>query len=227
MIHNTGGFKWLVCGLVTIALMIAGGAISAATETSMSLDTILSRVEQRYAVAGFTADFLQTSTIKAMEITDTAAGKVLIKRPEKMRWEYTLPDEQIIVTDGHTLWMYRPDDQQVMVGQAPSFFGDGKGASFLSDIRAIRQNFTVTLEKSDREAVYQLKMLPHKADADIAAILILVAKETFEVVEIVTLNAYDDETRIQLENFDYTPSLADELFRFEVPEGVDVLQMEQ
>ena len=151
----------------------------------------------------------------------------MIKRPEKMRWEYTLPDEQIIVTDGHTLWMYRPDDQQVMVGQAPSFFGDGKGASFLSDIRAIRRNFTVTLEKSDRDEVYELKMLPHKADADIAAILILVAKETFEVVEIVTLNAYDDETRIQLENFDYTPSLSDELFRFEVPEGVDVLQMEQ
>jgi outer membrane lipoprotein carrier protein len=209
--------------------MITGGAVrslSAATEALVSLDTILKGVEQRYAGTGFTADFRQTSTIKAMDITDTAAGKVLIKRPEKMRWEYTQPDEQTIVTDGQTLWMYRPEDQQVMVGQAPSFFGDGKGASFLTDMQGLRRNFAVTLEESQNDDVFRLKMLPHKANVDIAAILISVAKETFEVVEIITLNAYEDETLIKLENYDYAPSLSDDLFRFEVPEGVDVLQME-
>ena len=42
-------------------------------------DDIIKKVEARYAVAGFSADFFQTSTIKAMKITDTAFGKAFFK----------------------------------------------------------------------------------------------------------------------------------------------------
>ena len=101
------------------------------TEIAEQVNTILNQVESRYSGAGFSADFVQKSTIKAMEITDTATGTLTVKRPNKMRWEYLSPDPQLIISNGTDLWVYRPEDKQVMLGKSPKFFGGGKGAGFL------------------------------------------------------------------------------------------------
>ena len=69
-------------------------------ETAPDLTEILTRLEERYAVIDFSASFVQHSTLKAMDITDTATGKIFIKKPGKIRWEYHAPDRQIIVSDG-------------------------------------------------------------------------------------------------------------------------------
>ena len=111
----------------------------------LSLNALLDRVEARYEAPGFEALFFQVSTITAMDITDTATGRIFVKRPGMMRWEYQKPEPQTIVTNGSTLWIYRPEDQQVMIGKAPEFFRNGKGAGFLSDIRLLRNKFYITL----------------------------------------------------------------------------------
>ncbi|UCH20245.1 MAG: outer membrane lipoprotein carrier protein LolA, partial [Deltaproteobacteria bacterium] len=104
-------------------------------EPQLALNEIISKVEKIYDVPGFTAHFVQESTIKAMEITDAASGKIFVKRPGMMRWVYEKPYKQIIITNGQKLWIYKPEDNQVMLGKAPSFFGDGKGAGFLADMK--------------------------------------------------------------------------------------------
>ena len=114
---------------------------SAVKPSGLSLDEILKRLESRYSAPGFSARFFQTSTLKAMDITETASGTMVVKRPGMMHWVYEKPDKQVIVTDGKKLWIYRPADNQVTVGSAPSFFGDGKGASFLSNIQSVRKTF--------------------------------------------------------------------------------------
>jgi len=68
--------------------------------SNLSPDDIIKKVETRYTVQGFSANFFQVSTIKAMKITDTAYGRAFFKRPDKMRWEYEKPDRQTIITDG-------------------------------------------------------------------------------------------------------------------------------
>jgi len=199
---------------------------STAMESSLTLDEILNRVEKRYAGAGFSARFDQVSTIKAMEISDTAFGKIFIKRPGMMRWEYEKPEKQIIITDGKKLWIYRPEDKQVMVGNAPSYFGEGKGANFLSDIKRIRRNFNITLEKSNRNDYYLLKLLPGKKSFDLSVIYLSISKKTFDVVQIVTLNAYEDENKIKLSNFQFKENLSDLMFSFQPPEGTDIINLE-
>ena len=81
------------------------------------MEEILKNVEKRYAASDFSTRFYQTLTLKAMDITDNATGRAFFKRPGMMRWEYEKPDRQIIITDSDTLWIYRPDDDQVMIGK--------------------------------------------------------------------------------------------------------------
>ena len=219
--------------LAVLMLVLFGGLQNlraAAESTRLTVDHILDRVEKKYADSKFSADFVQKSTIKAMDITDLATGKVYIKYPGMMRWEYEKPDRQIIITDADKLWIYRPEDNQVMTGNAPTFFRDGKGASFLSDIRLIRQKFDISLEQGKQgqsDLFYHLKLIPLEKTLDISTIRLMVSKQTFNVLQVSTQNFYGDETRIDLINSAFGVDLNDSLFSFKIPEGVDVLQIDE
>lgn len=198
-----------------------------AEESSRLLEDILKQVERRYAVAGFSADFNQISKIAAMEITDTASGRIFVKRPGKMRWEYDTPDRQWVITDGNTLWIYRPEDNQVMTGQAPAFFGSGKGAGFLSDMKLIRQKFSIFLAKKAKTGYHILELLPMERTFDVSVIYLSISTQTFDVEQIVTYNSYGDENKIQLSNIQLKKNLDDSMFSFQPPQGVEILQLDE
>lgn len=206
--------------------VVSAAAVGAAENNALPVDQILDGMEKRYAGSGFAADFFQESMLKALQITDTAEGTLTVKRPGKMRWEYIVPDPQVIITDGQSLWIYRPTDNQVMVGAAPEFFSQGKGAGFLSDIRLIRESFIVEQQPAENETYFRLRLLPRKPNNDIAELILSIDKQSFQVDQVVTRNAYGDKTRIVLNNYRFNVDPDDALFNFSIPEGVDVVQID-
>ena len=225
------GYAFVIIGILVLELLGNAPFLFAATEkTDLSVDQILEEVENKYTNSKFSADFVQKSTIKAMNITDMATGRVYIKYPGRMRWEYEKPDRQIIITDGDKLWVYRPDDNQVMTGKAPTLFRDGKGASFLSDIRLIRQKFDISLEQGppeESDLFHHLILKPREKTLDISEIRLMVSRQTFSVLQVMTLNFYGDETRIDLINFEFDVDIDDSQFSFTIPQGVDVVQIDE
>ncbi len=219
--------------LLTLLVFLFGMVTAASAEKSagsklnITLDEILEKVENRYSLSGFKAGFFQSSTIKALNITDTAVGKISIKRPGKMRWIYEAPERQSIITDGTRLWIYRPDDNQVMLGVAPSYFGGGKGASFLTDIRVMKESFDITVETPDSPDRYKLKLVPKQKTIDITHIFVWISPETWEVAEVATYNTYGDETRLEFSNIEFIDDLPDPLFMFTIPDGVDMIQLDR
>lgn len=214
--------------LVTILLcssMAAADEQSEGAKNKLSVDDILEKVEKRYALSGFTAGFFQSSTLKALNITDTAVGKISVKRPGKMRWIYEAPDRQSIITDGVRLWIYRPDDNQVMLGVAPSYFGAGKGASFLTDIRLMQETFDISLVKARVPNRLKLKLVPKEKTVDVTHIYVWISPQTWEVSEVATYNTYGDETRLEFSNIEFIDDLPDPLFMFTIPEGTDVVEL--
>jgi len=191
------------------------------------LDYILQELEKRYTGSQFSADFLQESTIKAMEITDFASGRVYVRYPGMMRWEYEKPERQAIITDGHKLWIYRPLDNQVMTGNAPVFFRDGKGASFLSDIRLVRQKFTITSHQPEGENLYELRLVPREKTLNISQIRLYIVPRAFTIARIVTLDDYGDDTRIDIVNPQFNVELDPGLFKFDIPKGADVQKIDE
>jgi outer membrane lipoprotein carrier protein len=234
MKYRSGIFVFYALVLIGVlsAVIIEGlqDATAASEQNNLTVDQILENIENKYTDSKFTADFIQRSTIKAMNITDTATGKVYIKYPGMMRWEYEKPDRQIIITDADKLWIYRPEDNQVMTGKAPTFFRDGKGASFLSDIRLVRKKFDISLEANqptESDLFYHLKLIPREKTLDISEIRLMVSRKTFSVLQVMTLNFYGDETRIDLVNFAFGVDIDDSLFNFTIPQGVDVIQIDE
>ena len=215
--------------LFTALILISGIFInfSYAAVSELTLEQILDRVEKHYTGKSFQANFIQESTIKAMDIVDFASGKIFVRYPGMMRWEYEKPEKQTIITDAHKLWIYRPEDNQVLTGSAPTFFSDGKGASFLSDIKLVRKKFKISLENPTEEFFYELKLQPLEKKLDVTDIRLAVTKNSFTVVRIITYNSYGDENRIEFTNHQFDVKLDESLFSFKIPPGADVLQLDE
>ncbi len=218
--------NWIARSLVATLALLLTMVPPAASQGDMDplVAQILDRVEARYTRAAFTARFHLTSTLKAMQITDEAAGRLSVKYPGQMRWAYETPSPMLFVTDGESLWMYQPEENQVTVGLASEVLGGQEGASFLSDIRLLRQAFRISLDPGGGEEIIRLKLLPQSEARDIAEIYLKIRRDTHEIIEVITHNLYGDQTRIQLTDFDFRAVLPDHLFRFDIPPGTDVLQ---
>lgn len=211
-------------------ILIAGcfhPTLARGAENLPPLDYVLKEVEKRYTGSQFSADFLQESTIKSMEITDFASGRLYVRYPGMMRWEYEKPERQVIITDGKKLWIYRPQDNQVMVGGAPVFFRDGKGASFLSDISLVRKKFNIQLARAEGEYLYELRMKPIEGTANISEVRLYITPRSYNIARIVTLNEYGDDTRIDIVSPQFNANLDASMFSFEIPPGADVQKIEE
>ncbi len=220
-------FTSAIAVVTGLAFLFSVALKASAAEPDLKLEQILDRMEAQYTNKSFKAEFAQESTLKAMDITDFATGRMYVRYPGMMRWEYEKPENQIIITDAKKLWIYRPADNQVMTGSAPDFFSDGKGASFLSDIKLVRKKFKISLEQSKDAFFYELKLKPIEQTLDVTDIRISVTKNSFTVVRIVTYNSYGDVNYIELINHQFTVDLDDRLFSFDIPPGTDVLQIDE
>jgi outer membrane lipoprotein carrier protein len=189
---------------------------------------ILDRVQQRYAAGDFEADFIQEAHLKAMGMVDSAKGHLYFGSPGMMRWHYKSPEEYLIITDGDTVWIYRPEENQVMLGRAADYFGSGQGADFLSKPGELTREFVVELapeERQDKEH-YVLKLVPKKELPGLTELHLFISRKTFDITKTITDNAFGDRTIIQFESYGFERGLSSSLFVFEVPKGAEVLQLQ-
>ena len=61
------------------------------------------------------ANFSQTLLDKDARTIQESSGTMLFERPDKFRWTYEEPYEQLIVGDGTKVWFYDQDLEQVTV----------------------------------------------------------------------------------------------------------------
>lgn len=222
--------RFIKVWVTAVAVLLCFGHATAEMKDapSLTVEQIIEKVENRYSCESFSANFQQTSTLEAMGITDTASGQALFKRPRKIRWEYKSPLVQQIISDGEMLWIYKPEDNQVMVGKAPVFFAKGSGASFLAEIRSLRRDFVVTMAEKERqnETSYVLKLDWKQEKFDIGEIYVSVAKDTFDIISVETVATYGDTTLITFNDIALNQKLDDALFTFDIPITADIISLD-
>jgi outer membrane lipoprotein carrier protein len=76
------------------------------------LDSLLSKVEDHYNRAktlqvSFTEQYTPPGSIRRTE-----SGTLLLRKPGRMRDEYSQPKGKLFISDGKFLWLYTPDDNR-------------------------------------------------------------------------------------------------------------------
>jgi periplasmic chaperone LolA len=99
-------------------------------------------VQKQYqSIRSFSGRFIQSSHRADSETgPKEAKGLVYYKRPGKMRWLYEAPEEQLLVTNGQTMWLYDPLLENITV-QKLEKITEGTALSFLLGLGNLKADF--------------------------------------------------------------------------------------
>ena len=209
---------------IFISMILATVPCNAARSLDDATAKIISGIEAKYAKKSFSADFEQASRLTALDVTDMAKGKAWFSHPGKMKWAYESSDNHEIITNGKNLWIYRPEENQVMIGDAAPFFQSGSGGAFLADIRKIREEFTIEPGNSG-DNVVQLVLTPTDQTPELAKIRITVTLPGYEIPVVETENIYGDTTQFIFTNIQFS-TIDKQIFEFTPPPGIEIIEMD-
>ena len=224
---TTTGLVALLFSLGPIALPRAlhvAGSLRPADQSAVELARTL---QQKYdGVKDFSTDFAHVYRGGLLKKQLVEKGRLLIKRPGKMRWEYTEPEEKLFVSDGVKLYSYIPQDKQVIVSSVPPDDAAPAPALFLAGKGNLMRDFAVSFDETATAVptgARALKLVPKAPQPDYDWLVLLVDPSTLLLRGLVTTDAQGGTSRFSFSNLKENVGLADKAFTFKIPRGVDVV----
>jgi outer membrane lipoprotein carrier protein len=170
----------------------------------------------------FEADFTQQLTDKAGRTLDESSGKLAIQRPNRFRWDYSAPTEQVIVADGTRIWLYDPDLEQVTVRRLDDTLS-ATPAMLLSGEGKLQDNFKVTRSKREG-AVEWVTLEPLRSDTDFKSVTLGFVGSELRHMQLA--DKLNQTTALEFANIQSNKPLDPQRFIFQPPPGADVIGAE-
>src|SRR5690349_4666837 len=130
--------------LLLPVLLALAPAIVAAQPRPPAADTARKLQEKYDRVKDFTADFTHAYEGGVLKRKSSESGTVQIKKPGRMRWEYTAPEKKTFVSDGTRMYSYVPADKQVIESAVPAADEATTAVLFLAGKGNLLRDFNVT-----------------------------------------------------------------------------------
>jgi outer membrane lipoprotein carrier protein len=181
-------------------------------------------LQQKYdRVKDFTADFTQMYEGGVLKKKSTERGTVQIKKPGKMRWEYTAPDRKEFVSDGRKVYAYIPADKQVIVSPVPSDDQATTAVLFLAGKGNLTRDFTVSYADGGPADALTLRLDPRQKQRDYDWLLLVVDQKTLQIRGLTAADQQGGRSTFTFTNYRENTGVADKVFEFKIPRGTDVI----
>ena len=207
---------------IVASLLLVAGPVSA-----QSLDEVLREIESVYGrMNDLRADFTQTAFNKSLNQTIPAKGTVYLKKGGKLRWEFTEPTPQEIVSDGKKLWVYTPTLNQANVAEAPEALA-GPAGSFLAGLGKLRSEFEVRFlnpaQPKDAEGNWVLDLTPKQPLPTLARLILALDPKSWEIKKAVVHDKFENTVTMRFTKMAVNSGLPDRTFTFVAPKGVVIV----
>lgn len=170
-------------------------------------------------VQSYQANFRQVQTDERGLKIQESTGTMALSRPGKFRWQYAAPAQQLIVTDGNTLWLYDEDLKQVTVRPAAEAL-QGTPAALLSQKKTLTETFSVG-DDGETDGVRKLKLVPKSKESDFQDVSLWLRNGA--PVRMLFRDTLGGSTDISFSQPRTNIKLDAALFRFTPPKGVEVI----
>jgi outer membrane lipoprotein carrier protein len=207
---------------VALVLLVAAGPVSA-----QSLDDVLREVEGVYGrMTDLRADFTQVAFNKSLNQSIPAKGTVYLKKGGKLRWEFTEPTPQEIVSDGKKLWVYTPTLNQANVAEAPEALA-GPAGSFLAGLGKLRTEFQVRFlnpaQPKDTDGNWVLDLTPKQPLPTLSRLILALDPKSWEIKKAVVHDQFENTVTMRFTKMAVNSGLPDRTFTFVAPKGVVIV----
>jgi len=208
-----------------LALVLA--AIVSAAPADQTASELASALQKKIdAVKDFSTDFTHAYQGGVLHKQITERGRLIVKKPGKMRWDYTAPEQKQFVSDGVKMYSYIPEDKQVIVASVPHEDQATTPTLFLAGKGSLTRDFTASLVDAPAgmpAGTRGLKLVPKARQPDYDWLMLVVDSGTLAIRGLQTVDAQGGTSTFSFTNLKENVGIADKEFTFKIPRGVDVI----
>lgn len=244
--------------LVPICVWGASGESISLSDVVSALETPFKGTDPAAAIYDFEADFFQESRIASLDRAQRGRGSVWFKFNRAagreggnpmFRWEYRQPTMQEIICDGETLWVYLPENNQVIQSDISSVTGQAaeNPVTFLTGLGNLSRDFSIRWASPNRDAEgnFVLELQPRRVSQLLSTMRMVVDEDAVsdqrnlsgasgvrheQLFPILSTTVHDpngNSTVIEFSGIRVNRGLSDSFFNFILPAGVEVVRPEE
>jgi outer membrane lipoprotein-sorting protein len=204
----------------------------------------LQQVQERYRkVLQFRAEFMQRSTLKALQTAERSSGTMSYRKPGEMRWSYREPEAQEFVLQGETLKFYQPLDAQLVIDRVQQVLVSELPLGFIMGVGDLGKDFALKLACRVKDGLL-FELVPQRSlqrsgqsatqaspqaspqeepSEQLAAMRLVVRKDDYFPIAAAVTDVSGNLTEISLFEPQINQELPESEFEVKVPAGTDVI----
>ncbi len=206
---------------VVVALVFCIFTIRAANiAEAQTVQEVVQAVENHYRdLSDLKASVVQKNVLKYVGKTQKFEGTLLIKKPGKLRLDYT--NGQLILVDGKTALFYSKNSKQEIKKTFTDFEHMNIPVAFLLGAAHIRDDFDVL--QSQPSSPRSLELLPKKEGAAMKKLL-LTTDEQGRISSLVIYDKSGNTSEVSITNARENSGVEDAAFTFKPPKGTEIIE---
>ena len=210
----------LLIGLVSLTGFPGSGQCAALTPLELA-----QKLQTRYEeTKTMTADFKQSTSVPMSSRKRLGAGKVVISKPGRIRWDYQAPDRQVLISDGKKVSMFVANSAQMIVQPVSQYINsDVTYAFFVGTGNIVRDFKVLPPERPGDGSLKAIKLVPKTAHPQVDYLHVWI-DDNFMVRRLEIVDHFGSITDLAFSNIIRNEPVAPETFVFTPPLGTEIIE---
>jgi outer membrane lipoprotein carrier protein len=223
-------------GLIALWIVVCapawGGDASADDKAAHEIREVVKQLQGRYErTKDLQADFSQKTKIEGFERPVMSAGKVYMKKPGRLRWDYLDPASEQIYVNQDDVKMYVPEHKQVLVGKLTQMAASKAPLELLRGAAKLDESFDIEPTTGNARGVGGIPLITlipkgkeHEATQNLQKIVVEVFPKTYFIRTVSLHEASGNVAVFEFSNLKPDIGLGNEVFDFKMPPDTEVVR---
>ena len=226
--------RWLSGAVVSLLLVTPsfGGEGVADEKALQEVRAVVKQLQARYEkTKDLQADFTQNTRIEGFERPVTSSGKVYIKKPGRLRWDYLNPANEEIYVNHDDVKVYVPEHKQVLVGKLTQMSASNAPLELLQGAATLEESFDIEPTPGKERGVGGIRLItliPKAKDQEstrsLQRIIVEVFPKTYFIRTVSLHEISGNVSTFEFSGLKPNLGLGNEVFAFKAPPDVEVVK---
>jgi outer membrane lipoprotein carrier protein len=193
---------------------------------------IVRHIQSRYEqTKDLQADFTQKTRIEGFATPVSSSGRVYIKKPGRLRWDYVEPAVEEIYVMKDDVKMYVPEHKQVLIGKLTQMAASQAPLQLLQGVAKISEEFDVLPTPPNTRSAggaRSVTLMPKLKDGEtvqtLQRIVVDVFPKTYFLKTVALHELSGNVATFEFSGLKANTGLKDEVFDFKAPADVEVVK---
>ena len=223
------------CGVVLSILLVmpAWGADGPTDEKALQeVRDVVRQLQARYEkTKDLQADFSQKTKIEGFERPVTSSGKVYIKKPGRLRWDYLDPANERIYVNHDDVKVYVPEHKQVLIGKLTQMAASKAPLELLQGAAKLGESFDIEPTTGRERGIGGIRLITlipkakgHESTQNLQRIVVEVFPKTYFIRTVSLHEISGNVATFEFSDLKHNLGLGNEVFDFKAPPDVEVVK---